>query len=338
MNKFKCIGAILLAFLSINVFAQSEHIILWDVTYSMKGYDGFKIIPGNDIWDETKEKIIQQIENIQADGKTSIYIYPFQNPSDNPAGLDWKVSKNFNTIQKTQLIEWVRDFDFNFVSGPRKSTNVCEALNQAYVKIDSFSKFDQIILALYTDGKQSVKSKSKFLFYDHDTCLRDQVNRFCDLCDSLDKNRLYILKLKNYTSGITAKCSCVIEKGVVESFYRSIPHTSPKDFLEDNVVGKQLIVFDDVFGKIPDDLRVTAVSSNPNIVIHENVNVDDNGDLIIDFQKVTIGENEIEVAEISFTGTSAAGASYEITIEPFVVKIENVKKSRIKIEGITIRP
>ncbi|MDG2311165.1 MAG: hypothetical protein P8L64_02120, partial [Flavobacteriales bacterium] len=182
MNKFKCIGAILLAFLSFNVFAQSEHIILWDVTYSMKGYDGFKIIPGNDIWDETKEKIIQQIENIQADGKTSIYIYPFQNPSDNPAGLDWKVSKNFNTIQKTQLIEWVRDFDFNFVSGPRKSTNVCEALNQAYVKIDSFSKFDQIILALYTDGEQSDKSKLVSCDYDKTTCLSDQVNRFCDLC------------------------------------------------------------------------------------------------------------------------------------------------------------
>jgi hypothetical protein len=335
MNKFKCIGAILLAFLSFNVFAQSEHIILWDVTRSMKGFDGVKFVPEKDIWDETKEKIIQQIENIQADGKTSIYIYPFQNPSDNPAGLDWKVSKNFNTIQKTQLIEWVKGFDINFKA--QKSTNVCEALNKAYDKIDSFSNYEQIILALYTDGKQSDKSKLAPCDYDKATCLRDQVNRFCDLCDTLDKNRLYILKLKSYTSGITAKCSCVIEKDVVESFYRSIPHTSPKDFLEDNVVGKQLIVFDDVFGKMPDDLRVTAVSSNPNIVIHENVNVDDNGDLIIDFQKVTIGENEIEVAEISFTGTSAA-ANNEITIEPFVVKIENVKKSSLKIEGITIRP
>ena len=338
MNKFKCLGAILLAFLSFNVFAQSEHIILWDVTYSMKGYDGFKIIPNNDIWDETKEKIIQQIENIQADGKTSIYIYPFENPSDNPAGLDWKVSKNFNANQKTELIEWVRDFSFNHKSGPRKSTNVCEALNQAYIKIYSFSKFDQIILALYTDGEQSDKSKLVSCDYDKATCLRDQVNRFCNLCDTLDKNRLYILKLKNYTSGITAKCSCVIEKDVVESFYRSIPHTSPKEFLEDNVVGKQLIVFDDVFGKMPDDLIVTAVSSNPNIIIHENVNVDENGDLIIDFQKVKIGENEIEVAEISFTGTSAAATSYEITIEPLDVKIENVKKSSVKIEGITIRP
>ena len=338
MNKFKCIGAILLAFLSFNVFAQSEHIILWDVTRSMNGWDGVKIVPAKDIWDETLEKIIQQIENIPADGKTSIYIYPFQNPSDNPAGLDWKVSKNFNTIQKTQLIEWVRDFDFDFKSGNQRSTNVCGALNKAYDKIDSFSNYEQIILALYTDGEQSDKSKLASCDYDKATCLRDQVNRFCDLCDTLDKNRLYILKLKNYASGITAKCSCVIEKPAVESFYRSIPHTSPKDFLEDNVVGKQLIVFDDVFGKMPDDLRVTAVSSNPNIVIHENVNVDDNGDLIIDFQKVTVGENKIEVAEISFTGTSAAGASYEITIEPFVVKIENVKKSRVEIEGITIRP
>ena len=344
MNKFKCIGAILLAFLSFNVFAQSEHIILWDVTRSMNGWDGVKIVPAKDIWDETLEKIIQQIENIQADGKTSIYIYPFQNPSDNPAGLDWKVSKNFNTIQKTQLIEWVKGFDNNFkgsniVDDPaQRSTNVCEALNRAYDKIDSFSNYDQIILALYSDGEQSDKSKLVSCVYDKATCLRDQVNRFCGLCDTLDKNRLYILKLKEYPSGITANCSCVKEETVVGSFYRSIPHTSPKDFLEVNVVGKQLIVYDDVFGEMPDDLRVTAVSSNPNIVIHENVNVDDNGDLIIDFQKVTIGENEIEVAEISFTGTSAAGASYEITIEPFVVKIENVKKSSLKIEGITIRP
>jgi len=339
MNKFKCIGVILLVFLSFNVFAQTEHIILWDVTYSMKGCcdQSGKLVPADDIWYETKEKIIQQIDNIHADGKTSIYILPFQNPSDNPAKLDWRVSKDINAINKTQLKEWVRDFDIDFTFN--RSTNVCEALNIAYDKIDSFSDSEQIILALYTDGKQSHKSKLKYCAYDHDTCLRDQVNRFCNLCDTLDRNRFYILKLKNYTSGIIVNCSCVIETEIVDSpsFYRSKPHKSPKDFLEDNVVGKQLIVFDDVFGEMPVDLSVTAFSSNPNIIINENVNVNENGNLTIEFQKVVVGENQSEFTEISFEGTSKA-SSVKITIEPLDVRIENVKKSVITIEGITIRP
>ena len=65
MNKFKCIGAILLAFLTFNVFAQSEHIILWDVTRSMTGYKAGKIVPAENIWDKTVEKIIVDAVNME---------------------------------------------------------------------------------------------------------------------------------------------------------------------------------------------------------------------------------------------------------------------------------
>lgn len=337
MNKIKYIGVILLVFfLTLNVFSQTEHIILWDVTYSMQGCctDG-NVIADESIWEETKDKIIQQIENISANGRTSIYILPFQNPSDNPAKLDWKVVSNINNLKKTELKKWVREFEFDFtVDG--KSTNVCEALNMAYDKIDSFLDSEQIVLALYTDGMQSPKKHLNNCEYDYRTCLNEQVGRFCDLCDELDRNRLYVLKLKDYRSNININCNCVIE---VETppipTYRSKPHTSNQYFLEENIVGEQLIIFDDVLGDMPVDLLVTAVSSNSNIIINENVNVNENGDFTIVFQEVVLGENQSEFTEIYFIGTS--DASVEITIEPLSVEIENVKKSVITIKEIIIK-
>ena len=117
--------------------------------------------------------------------------------------------------------------------------------------------------------------------------------------------------------------------------YRSKPHTSNQYFLEENIVGEQLIIFDDVLGDMPVDLLVTAVSSNSNIIINENINVNENGDFTIVFQEVVVGENQSEFTEISFKGTS--NASVEITIEPLSVEIENVKKSVITIKKIIIR-
>ena len=338
MNKIKYIGVILLVFfLSLNAFSQTEHIILWDVTYSMKGCcaDG-KVVTAESIWEETKDKIIQQIENISANGRTSIYILPFQNPSDNPAKLDWKVVSNINNVKKTELKKWVREFEFDFDGVKKRSTNVCEALNTAYDKIDSFSNSKQIILALYTDGMQTKKEELRNCEYDYRTCLNEQVGRFCDLCDELDRNRLYVLKLKDYTSNIKINCDCVIE---VETppipTYRSKPHTSNQYFLEENIVGEKLIIFDDVLGNMPVDLLVTAVSSNPNIIINKNVNVNENGDFTIVFQKVTVGENQREFTKISFKG--ASDDNVEITIEPLSVEIENVMKSTVVIQEIKIK-
>ena len=337
MNKFKISFFTTLFCLSLNLSSQTEHIILWDVTYSMKGCckDG-KVVAAESIWEETKDKIIQQIENISANGRTSISILPFQNPSDNPAKLDWKVISNINNTKKTELKIWVREFEFDFDGNDHRATNVCEALNMAYDKIDSFSDSEQIILALYTDGMQSSKEDLQNCEYDNQTCLNEQVGRFCDLCDELDRNRLYVLKLKDYTSNININCNCVIE---VETppipTYRSKPHTNNQYFLEENIVGEQLIIFDDLLGDMPVDLLVTAVSSNSNIIINEDVNVNENGDFTIVFQEVVLSENQSEFTEISFKGTS--NASVEITIEPLSVEIENVKKSVITIKEIIIR-
>lgn len=330
MNKIKYLALLLSVLVSLNVFSQTEHIILWDVTWSMKGNANGQ----GDIWDETKEKIIQQIDNVNANGKSSIYILPFQNPSDNPANLDWKVISNINTIQKDELKEWVRGFDNSFKD--QRSTNVCEALNMAYTKISSFASSEQIILALYTDGQQSNASKLKGCDYNNQTCMNDQVFRFCDLCDDLGRNKLYILKLTDYISNIDINCDCVEEIDMTPvTNFRTKPHKNHHYFLKENINGKHLFVFDDVFGSMPADLVVTANSSNSNTRVSSQVNINENGDFTIEFVDVTIGENQKEATEIVFNGTSKD--NIEITIESLFVEIENVKKSKVVIKEIKIK-
>ena len=334
MNRIKIIGMVFLFFISINIFSQTEHVILWDVTYSMKGFNGNKIIPSDDVWEQTKEKIIQQIDNIKADGKSSIYILPFQNPADNPTGLDWKIVSDFNLIEKERLKEWVKDFVFDF-SKIHKSTNVCKALDLAYEKISSFSTAEQIILALYSDGAQSDSSKLSGSEFDHVTCLNEQVNRFCDLCDKLERNRLYLLKLKNYTSNVDVNCKCIIKVSQLRSEYRAKPNKNDHLFLEKEMIGEHLFVFNDVFGERPDDLIVSAISNNPKINVRSKVVVKEDGSLVITFTSVTVDDNQKENATISFSGTS--GKHVDITIESLSIEVENVKKSKIIIKEIKIK-
>ena len=81
MNKIKYIGVILLVFfLSLNAFSQTEYIILWDVTWSMKGVEGFdgnsnpRFNKEKDIWDETKLLLKDVIREIPLDGKSTISV------------------------------------------------------------------------------------------------------------------------------------------------------------------------------------------------------------------------------------------------------------------------
>ena len=86
---------------------------------------------------------------------------------------------------------------------------------------------------------------------------------------------------------------------------------------------------------MPADLVVTAYSSNSNIRVSSQVNINENGDFTIEFVEVTIGENQKETTEISFNGTSKD--NIEITIESLSVEIENVKKSKLVIKEIKIK-
>ena len=156
MKQIKVLVITFLLFFSLEIFAQKrDDLILWDVTYSMKGQTAIGIDPDMDIWEETKDLIIAQIGNMQPDGISAIHILPFQNPSDNPENLDWVIEEDINRPKIAKLQKWVEDFDFPFNQSGR-STNLCGALELAMQKITSLrERSDEIILAVYSDGGQS---------------------------------------------------------------------------------------------------------------------------------------------------------------------------------------
>jgi len=344
MNKIKVLGIIIVFFFSLQCLAQKRDVlILWDVTYSMKGSTANGIDPAKDIWAETKELIIAQIGNMESNGISTIHILPFQNPSDNPENLDWKVERNINHDKKDKLQKWVKDFDFPFNTSGR-STNLCGALELAMEKIASLQgQSDEIILAVYSDGGQSDASYLKGCSFDAATCVNEKVSQFCEkLCPVLSGNRFYFLKLKNYNSNIISDCHCLQDihlgdqDGIkLQRLFSTRPSPGVKRLFLRESIQTHPINFINVLGEKPKDLRVTASSNNSNITVSNTVDIDSDGNFIIEILTANVSEGASEETKINFEGLS--NNNVDVTIEPLNIIIINEQKSKVVIKGITIK-
>jgi len=347
MNKIKALGLVIVFFFSLQCFAQKRDVlILWDVTYSMKGQTTTGIDSDLDIWDETKELIIAQIENLPSDGISTIHILPFQNPSDNPTGLDWEIEENINDAKKVRLQRWVKDFEFPFNTHGR-STNLCGAIDLAMDKVTSLNiqssngttTYAELIFALYSDGAQSPASYLEGVAFNHETCLQDRIDRFCtELCPVLSGNRMYILKLKSYNSNINRDCECVIIEDtppLLTPKFRMAPSPRVKKLLYQEAIRTHIVNVTSTFGIRPADLSVRAVSSNPNISVSNIVDIDSEGNFIIEILTVNVSEGASEETKINFEGLS--NNNVDVTIEPLNIIIINEKKSKVVIKGIKIK-
>ena len=346
INDLKFLYLIIIIFSSLQCFSQKRDVlILWDVTYSMKGQTAAGIDSDLDIWDETKELIIAQIDNMVSDGISTIHILPFQNPSDNPIGLDWEVEENINDLKKSRLQKWVKDFEFPFNTHGR-STNLCGAIDLAMDKITSLNiqssnsstPYSEIIFALYSDGAQSSAGSLKGVDFNYQTCLQDRIDRFCiELCPILSGNRMYILKLKSYNSNMEENCDCVIVEDtppLLTPKFRMGPSPKIKKLLFKEAINTHTINVRSTFGSRPLDLSVKAVSNNTNISINEIVNIDSDGNFIIEILTANVPSGGVEEATINFNGNSTN--ELDITIEPIDIIIVNEKKSKVTIKGIKI--
>ena len=344
MNKIKALGLVIVFFFSLQCLAQKRDVlILWDVTYSMKGSTANGIDPAKDIWAETKELIIAQIGNMESNGISTIHILPFQNPSDNPENLDWKVERNINHDKKDKLQKWVKDFDFPFNTSGR-STNLCGALELAMEKIASLQgQSDEIILAVYSDGGQSDASYLKGCSFDAATCVNEKVSQFCEkLCPVLSGNRFYFLKLKNYNSNIISNCHCLQDihlgdqDGIkLQRLFTTRPSPSVKRLFLREAIQTHTINFIQVLGERPKDLRVSALSNNSNISISNTVDIDSDGNFLIEILSANVPEGASEETKINFEGLS--NNNVDVTIEPLNIIIVNEQKSKVVIKGIKIK-
>ncbi len=140
----------------INAVAQSNNlkdqqiIYLWDVTLSMKGYNG-----APNIMDVVKNEIIKDINSID-DQSTRIVLLPFQDAGHqfNPVVYD------ATDTGKQILVKYITDFDNNDVT----NTNVAYPIQYSIDNLIDDKRLN--IIKLMTDGVHNDKSTSKEQLYE----------------------------------------------------------------------------------------------------------------------------------------------------------------------------
>lgn len=352
MKKFKISFFIILFCLSLTASSQTNNvIILWDVTWSMKGHVGHP--PGADaskpnidstkrIWEPTKENIIETIEKLPVNGSYNVKIIPFEDPND-PAGFSHEIKdiRSLDRIEQQDLIDWVRKYDgspFDL----RKGTNVCQALDNVFSSIAQQQRYDinnQILLL--SDGGQSARNSG----FNNETCLDEQLSKFCKTyCayqNQQETNRLYLYKLKYVQS--TIQCPCISEpkrnSNCMFTKYITLNPTPTNESISYSEIinSLDLNIRFSIFGSdLPNDFRIEVTSSDPEInVIAANFE-NDNLNLKFNLDNLNLDSGSERSTILSFIGYTDEKC-YGFNIKPFKFTVVNQKISKViigKVEPI----
>lgn len=337
MNKFKCIGAILLTFLSFNVFAQTEYIILWDVTWSMKGTVGFKpsgdtiYNADKDIWDETKLLLKDVIREIPLNGKSNVKIIPFQDPDRKVYPPE--VRETLNMSEQQELLDFVDQFDTDIVLDA-KGTNICKAINDVYAGMT-----DQIntTLLIFSDGEQSLGTS-----YSQD-CLEDMKNKFCDWCNLTDeRKKMYIYELKALnpaTGRLAAPCDCIVTTYPSDckmTIFSTLNPINSNLLLSYENANELVISFNKLTQLPPADFKIRVSFSNKRINIPNQAYIYSNQSITIPLSDLDIEEGNTESTTLSFEGLTGKPC-YSFTISPVNLSIIRKELSKLKIKEIIVK-
>lgn len=170
-------------------FAQSGNIkdvrqtYLWDVTLSMQG----KAPGAPDIWEQVKDAIIKDIQQI-SDDRTEIVVIPFQHKA-----LDeWRAPAT--AAGKTTLIAKIKGYKIPLhIFGGKMTTMTClyEPLQYVVDKVLSPDKVD--ILKLMTDGIPD----------EHQSEYEALLRRWCQIAQEKDAYGFYIMLTSQAVAGQT---------------------------------------------------------------------------------------------------------------------------------------
>ena len=339
MSRIKCIGVLLLAFfLSLNVFSQTEYIILWDVTWSMKGVVGFDI-NGNpifdeekDIWDETKLLLKDVIREIPLNGKSNVKIIPFQDPDRKV--YPEEVRNTLNMSEQQELLEYVDKFTGILHKSESVGTNICKVLDDVY---DSITDQANTTLLIFSDGEQSAGTS-----YSQD-CLEDMKSRFCHWCNlTAERKKMYIYELKELntkTGRLDEPCECVVVtypsdcKMTIFSTLNPVNSSLVLSYENSN----QLIVsFNNQTQLPPADFKIRVSSSNNKINIPNQDFIYNNQSIVIPLNNLDIEEGNTESTVLSFEGLTEEPC-YSFTISPLKLSIIREELSKTKIKEIIVK-
>ena len=250
-----------------NRFKNERRIYLWDVTLSMKGYEGRT----PDIYDKVITALEKDINTI-IDEQTEIWVLPFQTRI-----LDkWNVRAT--DAGKKEIISKIKIFNDTNVTNTNITVPMTEVMN-TLIKPDKRN-----VLILLTDGEQNDKR------YPLETLL-DVIRKWCDFAEENDAYAFYVMltqfaKNDKLIEAIDGACRMYKGEGTDFNFVELLPQDNLKYNIKDDA-GKKLTVRIDRKKKttIPDDLRIHCYcNSNPYVEIDQSVTIK-NGQIELDLKQ-----------------------------------------------------
>ena len=327
--------------LSLNLSGQTNYVVvLWDVTWSMKGCTPCaNPNPNQDIWDETKEGLKNIINNQKLDGSVTLEIMPFDDWNSSFPSYEPMKYTSFNENEKSELLDWVDNFDIDEdrVTG----TDICGAVDRAYEKVNSFNAQSNRVYLL-TDGAQSEGRKmynNETSFYDADQCFCNRVREFCNrFCTGANEsgNKLLVLELQPGTNTCDfSTCGCVDEVSVgcpgkfgygLSPIIKNYNKTIKKSSMIEIVVDFEETLDSDE----PKGFSVTSASDSRLVQIESNYS---NGEMIIQLDASRISPGSQETFRVFFSGSSDDDCynNENITIEDIWITITNKEAWEISI-------
>lgn len=238
---------------------KSNHIFIWDVTLSMKGYNN-----SPNIYNEVVEVMVHTLTNIEADG-SSIYIIPFQ---DKVLQTNVQIA---NEAGKQAAINFVKNFNNEAVT----YTNICVAWEKAIQLIDNRNKN---FLYLFTDGEQSDLSNKNQAYGKN--CLNKIIDQYCALVNNTQNAYTFYISLNtNLPTALKQKfktrCPEYLRliEGVPPTGITGIqPTTNIQviNLLEGDVSFTQYF---DINGNLPQKFRYDALIDAKNIALPSDISL-----------------------------------------------------------------
>ncbi len=161
--------AVVLFALSLNAQGQFKDVrqtYLWDVTLSMKGYNG-----APDIYSKVVEVMVRDIQSITNE-RTEIVVIPFQDTQYDQVWREYATPEG-----KAAIIKQIKEYKNEKVT----NTNISAPLQYVIDNIFTTDKID--IMKLMTDGNDNVNPAK----------LHDILNRWCEIAKAKDAYGYYIL-------------------------------------------------------------------------------------------------------------------------------------------------
>ena len=338
MNKFIISFFTMLFCLSLNVFSQTDYIILWDVTWSMKGCIGYTdgepdFDQEKNIWDETKLLLKDVIMEIPLNGKSNVKIIPFQDPIRTK--YDGKVIERLNISTQKELLDYVENFKGVTDKSEATGTNICKVIEDVY---KSMTDQANTTLLIFSDGEQS-----KGIANYSDDCLLDLKSKFCTWCNKTDEmKKMYIYELKELntrTGKLNNPCECVIttySSDCKMTIFTTLNPINSNLLLSYEKNNNLVISFNNQSQLPPLDFKIRVKSSNSRIYIEDKDFIYSNQSITIPLIDLDIEEGNTESTVLSFEGVTDE-ACYSFTILPLNLSIIRKELAIIKIGKIIVK-